>query len=1454
MKFNSLRIQDSLTPKFHFNSSYPFLFRTSRRWFLHNPSETTKFRVMEPDPFARTRVIAYAKKQQQHLNHPSLFQNKEVTIATKTLYEASVVVTLAGVERIAMGVGPTTKDAEIAAAMHAELMMDALSIPVFSLPSSQRKHVEARRLLGLWAPLPREDGNISTPPSPTNPSSSSSTEIFTTPVRISEMQSVVVTPPPPSQNPSTTKQQKSTPPPSTKLPPNPPPKLCPRNPTTIPSTYDESENGKFAVVYPTQMDEMCSSSLSCGPTNVMDPQAKPRVLTYMRRLLNEKETYPPPLKCTPYSILDGITFTQVEIEIPLPKSHQSCYNNAPKVKAIGVAASQKNAEMMAWMHAEYMLDAMGISLYGKQELQAEHKKYVEFFGRSAPSGPGTTTPILPCSTLPLPFRLSLKPAPPGRPFMEEYFANPRDVDQIDPTAFDVVHAYFQSRGCQGPSSVWENQFLYTVRFLSRCDERKIAERLIEGQDDENSVLPTVPTSSSHSIGERMCFRSFIKLPITNAIIYGVGGSKISLDSVVLAAMHACELFQRVGMCPSNNWTPDPEKLKSLETNRPPSLRRLKDKGQLPVHDLVPPEQGYAKVFNVWCSQKSKSTKTWKDEDVVEQPIEKVPSSSLPPVASAAPSPSSSTTLPLPTSPNEPLKYSPDGAILCCVINDLLDRPHHSLVSPGIMNDLARSRVRRYHSRLTGELLFADSSLLCLTRPDPNAWKHQPHHQQQKNTKVYLYHLYRCKAKVAGVEPPAWAIGEGLTHPDAEFAMAMHYELILDAMGVPLFPDERVQALHVEYIQSKGRTYNNKVMPPPIRNVKPYLHDAQVVYEVEGVSWDLHDVELIEFNSKHAYDVHHQSQRFRHHRRNHNSSTTTTSLDANSLYLMGLSYAVSQYFRTVCPHINTATLAKPSGRRVGQNVIFAEGWLPMPDGKTFKPLAAVGPPNELGMGLSLYASRVLDSIGYKLFPNEPAKQLYHEEECRKAGREVSPTLTYDAPLPRPIRIINDKNPFKMIRWKTEEAKKDIARRTRPPVARKPTPVSVTRFKMVTTKHNNNTQQQPQKKKTKKSLEQPSSDGQRIIHVPEEQLTLSTPKNSAPSTTNVAVLNIPTTPTDTTSLASWHTYAEQCLQYVSDVHIKETVERLRKEKAPKTGTLLVDMALEEAETQPLEVHAKTLMYNFCQRTGNHYPQYISQYINKTCVISFEVPGHPYTAVGAGKNGQTAIRRAIMHCIEILKLVDPEFQHHMRRPVVPSLTTLNMTPLVMKQLVEMYILCLDLPQLKTRTRHVKTGLITTVTCSLTLTHGDNETYTFEGSHGHIRNAEEIAISNLFQKMTSAFPAFQSLLDIMRTHPQLRPEHVISLDIPPHLREIVNHIVSYPEYCGEDVGEDGDDECSDKEEIDAVAFFSTTQHPIKNHKHPRRPTPFANLPILSIKANLLQSLKTSPVVIVCGTTGSGK
>lgn len=112
--------------------------------------------VVKVDPFARSRITNFVRRADTaRLN---VFNVHEAEMAGRRVYVASCSLTLPEPHRsyVAEGVAENPKDAELLAAMHAERVCDALGVPLFRLPSMQRRHAESARAEGRYAPLPED--------------------------------------------------------------------------------------------------------------------------------------------------------------------------------------------------------------------------------------------------------------------------------------------------------------------------------------------------------------------------------------------------------------------------------------------------------------------------------------------------------------------------------------------------------------------------------------------------------------------------------------------------------------------------------------------------------------------------------------------------------------------------------------------------------------------------------------------------------------------------------------------------------------------------------------------------------------------------------------------------------------------------------------------------------------------------------------------------------------------------------------------------------------------------------------------------------------------------------------------------------------------------------------------------------------------------------------------------
>ena len=547
-------------------------------------------------------------------------------------------------------------------------------------------------------------------------------------------------------------------------------------------------------------------------------------------------------------------------------------------------------------------------------------------------------------------------------------------------------------------------------------------------------------------------------------------------------------------------------------------------------------------------------------------------------------------------------------------------------------------------------------------------------------------------------------------------------------------------------------------------------------------------------------------------------------------------AVADYLSKNCREFNPSGIFRPLCHKVGKtpralcgkfgqdNVYRADAWLPMPDGSLI-PLLAVGSMRDMPTALCMYAARVLDAVGIPLF-SDPNAQKHHVSRARLDGRVVRLTLDLTASLPKPVRVVSDRHPFFPLHLERSD---NLSREA---VERKKMEKGLLKPK------------REFKETTPKKVRAPRIIKERVVRVKVEVEPHAVP--AAPTALPVS------TPEIESHLGQWTEHAAKCALYISERTELERVRYLRLEKVPPTGDALLDSAQADAQRQPVEVHVKTNLYNFCIRKGIPYPTFHVRSTKGVQVVSFPVPAHEhYTAQGCHKSTLNAIRRAAMHSIEILRRVEPEFQTHLLRgPPSVSLTTLNMTTAVMRRLIELYSICVDVPPVRVRTAcerlPTNKDAVTTITCTMSLHHSESEQYTAVGTHGNIKGAEEAATVKMFQLMYANLPGFQALLDLMRTHPQLRPEHVITLQIPEHITGAVDTLLTCESAMAAALDEEGPSGLV--REFESLSSCS-------NLSAPRRVRPFDTLlPVNSARADLASALKRSNVVVLCGTTGCGK
>lgn len=117
--------------------------------------------VRHLDQFAKAKVINFIKRLSSSASSPSPVQTREIAGGGEgqqsVQYYARVRLPLPeeyGKDIYGEGFAVAEKDAEVAACMHAERIIDSCGYPVFLLSSKQKRHAEAAAAAGRWAPQP----------------------------------------------------------------------------------------------------------------------------------------------------------------------------------------------------------------------------------------------------------------------------------------------------------------------------------------------------------------------------------------------------------------------------------------------------------------------------------------------------------------------------------------------------------------------------------------------------------------------------------------------------------------------------------------------------------------------------------------------------------------------------------------------------------------------------------------------------------------------------------------------------------------------------------------------------------------------------------------------------------------------------------------------------------------------------------------------------------------------------------------------------------------------------------------------------------------------------------------------------------------------------------------------------------------------------------------------------
>lgn len=280
------------------------------------------------DPTALTRVVSYLASLGKRISDVMVTKKVEESAQKVNLYQAVIHVPLPAQfgDRLAMGVSPDYTEAGHLAAAHMELILDALGVPLYPDAEHQRKHALAAAQLGRKAPFPGDPLAPQTTPSPPyikRPTSEDKSWI-----------EMVI-----KRGAPTGKSSDATQP-----------------PVASPSTAS-------VLGIPQKVEYINSDEV--------DLVARNRVNYYLRRA-----------RATPQISLRNVVrqessthFAQFPVPVPERFGQRIAY---------GVAPTKKEAENLMYMHAERLLDALGIPIFNLPGLQGYHARRVRALGRWAP--------------------------------------------------------------------------------------------------------------------------------------------------------------------------------------------------------------------------------------------------------------------------------------------------------------------------------------------------------------------------------------------------------------------------------------------------------------------------------------------------------------------------------------------------------------------------------------------------------------------------------------------------------------------------------------------------------------------------------------------------------------------------------------------------------------------------------------------------------------------------------------------------------------------------------------------------------------------------------------------------------------------------------------------------------------------------------------------------------------
>ena len=666
-----------------------------------------------------------------------------------------------------------------------------------------------------------------------------------------------------------------------------------------------------------------------------------------------------------------------------------------------------------------------------------------------------------------------------------------------------------------------------------------------------------------------------------------------------------------------------------------------------------------------------------------------------------------------------------------------------------------------------------------------------------------------------------AVGEAPDSKEAETVASMHAELILDALGVCMYRDSAQQRLHAESAAKMGR-----IAPLSTNDLKPANTPSPPPLRkehAESTRWFIHVKKNPELAKEHVSD-----------------SSAEEALD----YILD---------EDLDP--NSKARVQNYMRRVAKRVIDAEYRIETRNYVTYHVATIVLPtPHKYGLRLAkgiastkrdsetlafMHAERIIDALGIHMF-NLPGLQKRHAERVAKLGRW--------APLP--------------------DEHKNI-----PPSMPSPNQLYL------------------------------SDAGPKPLYPP-------LPKNLDSSSS--------------ASVIEWNSYVAAIEAFLEATKKRERNLVIAKERVPRSGDGLYDSALDAAEKDPIDPNAKQLLALYCARCNLTYPTFwMSRNVGSTmirkCMTTIELPGFEHMkAAGVAATKELSQRRAAMHALALLRKLDPDFAANealLQKELTIATTGENGKDMqsaiqVMQKtakntqrsekyvgsfdrrsdsftsdgkirVIELYTVCCNLPAPQVSHRQRTEGGFTSHSTCVDVVDQHGVKWTGRADDAGKKSNEPAAYDDLFTKLSTNVPTFKAMMELVKEHPHLDPDHVVNLTIPDSVGESVHRLTrdidDFEALKDLDTVVELDEEVNhaqlnvpsadrerlvpddtlSQEEIDYRSDVLFKRHttklasPVYIEKFATRRS---TLSIASHKDSILSTIGQNPVTVICGTTGCGK